>query len=80
MIGPYESRFQRGAKVRVVDESRLRAFAREWHFHHPLTAEQLAYADSVAIVKDVGFYHGGDPLYELADIPGLWHDACLTEP
>ena len=25
----------------------------------------------------VAFYHGGDPLYKLAGIPGLWHEQCL---
>jgi hypothetical protein len=27
--------------------------------------EQLEYADRIATVEDVGFYHGGDPLYWL---------------
>jgi hypothetical protein len=22
----------------------------------------------------VGFYHGGDELYELASVPGIWHE------
>jgi hypothetical protein len=28
-------------------------------------------------VKDVGFYHGGDELYQVAGIPGTWHEECL---
>jgi hypothetical protein len=25
----------------------------------------------------VAFYHGGDVLYTLDDIPGTWHEACM---
>jgi hypothetical protein len=27
----------------------------------------------------VGFYHGGDVLYVLEGIPGVWHESCLTK-
>ena len=49
----------------------------EWTFHHKLEPEQLAYAEAVAVVEKVGFYHGGDVLYNLKDIPGIWHEQCL---
>jgi hypothetical protein len=26
----------------------------------------------------VGFYHGGDPLYSLDGVPGVWHERCLV--
>jgi len=29
-------------------------------------------------VKDVSFFHGGDEIYTLEDIPGVWHEECLT--
>lgn len=29
-------------------------------------------------MASVTFYHGGDELYELKGVPGLWHEACLT--
>jgi hypothetical protein len=29
---------------------------------------------------EVGFYHGGDVLYTLDGIPGLWHEQCLVGP
>jgi hypothetical protein len=29
---------------------------------------------------DVGWYHGGDPVYKLEGIAGLWLDQCLVEP
>jgi len=44
----------------------------------PLTAEQVPFADREALVKEVGFYHGGDPLYSLEEIPGVWHEECLS--
>lgn len=28
--------------------------------------------------QTVGFYHGGDELYGLEGVPGLWHKQCLT--
>jgi hypothetical protein len=32
------------------------------------------------MVTSVRYYHGGDVLYELEGIPGIWHEACLTSP
>ena len=26
-----------------------------------------------------GFYHGGDELYKLKGMPGVWHEQCLKE-
>ena len=49
----------------------------EWKQHHPLDVGQLSFADSVSQVIDVSFYHGGEELYTLRDIPGVWHEACL---
>jgi hypothetical protein len=37
----------------------------------------LKFADKIAKVKSVGFYHGGDELYELKGVPGTWHEQCL---
>ncbi len=45
--------------VRVASRPQLQDFMRVWRFHHPLTEDQLAYADAQARVVDVGFYHGG---------------------
>jgi len=73
----YEERFQIGSAVNVVDRERLQAFYNGWRLHHPLGAEQLASAGRRALVKGVSFYHGGDPLYELEGLPGVWHEACL---
>jgi hypothetical protein len=78
MDGVYKAAFPKGAKVRVADRQFLERFMAEWKYHHKLQAEQLAYASIVATVEKVGFYHGGDVLYNLMDIPGIWHEQCLS--
>lgn len=74
---PYQARFVEGAAVRIAPLSVLEEFRRTWRLHHPLAAEQLLYADRLARVAEIGFYHGGDALYRLQDIPGEWHEQCL---
>jgi len=74
---PYKEAFPTGTRVRVADGPFLEQFMREWKLHHKLRPEQLPYADHEALVKEVGFYHGGDPIYTLEGIPGLWLEACL---
>jgi hypothetical protein len=76
-IGVYKAAFPKGSTVRVADRASLDEFKREWKYHHKLLPEQLEYADRVTTVEDVGFYHGGDPLYKLEGVPGLWHEQCL---
>ena len=75
--GPYRAEFPKGTKVKTAERTFLEDFHRTWKFHHKLRPEQLSYADKVAKVKSVGFYHGGDELYELKGIPGFWHEQCL---
>ena len=55
----------------------LEEFQHKWKFHHALQSAQLRHAGEVGIVASVGFYHGGDVLYELQGIPGIWHEGCL---
>lgn len=74
---PYKEAFPAGTKVRVAHRAYLEFFAREWKYHHKLRSEQLAYADRENIVKGIAFYHGGDPVYTLEDVPGLWLEPCL---
>jgi len=74
---PYRERFPVGARVRVAPQGRLEQFRRTWRFHNPLTSEQLAFADRESTVREVAFYHGGDALYTLEDVPGLWHEQCI---
>ena len=75
--GPYKEEFPKGSKVKIADRAFLEDFHRTWKFHHKVKPEQLRFADEIASVRSVGFYHGGDELYELESGPGLWHEACL---
>ena len=73
----YREEFPKGSTVRIADLPALERFRAEWKFHHPLTAEQLHYAGRQATVDTVGYYHGGDVLYTLQGVPGIWHEGCL---
>jgi hypothetical protein len=79
-VSYYNERFPKGSKARIADRATLEEFMKTRKFHHKLRREQLEYADRVATVIHVGFYHGGDPVYKLDGIPGLWLDECLIEP
>lgn len=74
---PYAERFPVGTRVRVVSRDTLQAFATDWLYHHPLELAQIEFANIHATVERVGFYHGGDVLYWLRGIPGVWHESCL---
>jgi hypothetical protein len=76
--GPYKAEFPKGSKVKIADRACLEDFRKSWNFHHKLEPTQLDYANQIAKVKSVGFYHGGDELYELKGVPGIWHEQCLT--
>ena len=78
-MAPYVERFPVGTAVRIVDRDQLDAFRATWRYHHPLDADQLRFAGEEAQVAEVGFYHGGDILYRLVDIPGIWHEQHLAE-
>jgi hypothetical protein len=73
----YSASFEVGTPVRIRSLDELNAFRKSWKFHHPLADEQLAFAHRSATVETVGFYHGGDVLYTLKDVPGIWHERCL---
>ena len=75
----YTEQFPKGSKVRVRDRAFLETFRQTWRFHDPLQAEQLGFADRDAEVASVGFYHGGDVLYTLVGIPGIWHEQCIQK-
>jgi hypothetical protein len=77
MKGPYKEEFPKGTKVKIADRAFLEDFRETWKYHHKLEPEQLGFADKIAKVKSVGFYHGGDELYELKGVPGMWHEQCL---
>jgi len=77
MVPMYKENFPVGSKVRIADAPRLQEFKRTWKYHHKLDSEQLKYAGDIVEVEKVGFYHGGDVLYELRGVPGIWHEQCL---
>jgi len=77
---PYKEAFPSGVEVRVAERAFLEDFVATWKYHHKLQLEQLAFADRVAKVEAVSFYHGGDVLYKLEGIPGLWHEQSLRPP
>jgi hypothetical protein len=75
--GPYKADFPIGTRVKIADRAELEQFLHEWKHHNPLQAEQLGFAGRAGTITDVGYYHGGDELYQLEDIPGIWHECCL---
>ena len=76
---PYCERFKKGSIVRVAPLDDLLEFQRTWRLHDPLSNDQLAFAGRLTTVVGVGFYHGGDVLYQLAEAPGVWHERCVQE-
>lgn len=76
----YHGAFRVGERVRIASLARLEDFHTSWRFHHPLSIEQMQFANREAPVSEVGFYHGGDPLYGLEGVPGLWHECCIVDP
>ncbi|MBF6570932.1 MAG: hypothetical protein IVW54_18870 [Candidatus Binataceae bacterium] len=75
--GPYKEEFPMGSNVKIVSRSVLENFLKTWKLHNKLEPNQLNYADQIAEVESVGFYHGGDELYKLKGVPGIWHEQCL---
>jgi hypothetical protein len=75
--GPYNPEFLVGTWVRVADRETLEKFMAEWKWHNPLEPSQLQFAGQRAQVERAMVYHGGDELYQLKGIPGIWHEACL---
>ena len=74
----YHADFPAGAAVRIAPLEVLATFKRpDYRYHHPILEPQLAFAASEGKILRVGFYHGGDVLYELEGIPGIWHEKCL---
>ena len=73
----YQELYPQGSSIKIASRQELEEFFSAWRFHHQLEAKQLAYAGRCARVIKIGFYHGGDVLYELENIPGIWHESCL---
>lgn len=73
----YQEQFPKGSTVRVKDSAALASFKKEWCYHNPLQDAQLACAGKEGKVSAVSFYHGGDVLYSIEAMPGLWHEQCV---
>ena len=71
------AKFKDGARIRIRDLATLEEFLRTWKLHNKLEVEQLPYAGRTATVKSSGMYHGGDVLYHLEGVPGIWHEQLL---
>jgi hypothetical protein len=74
---PYQAQHARGSRVKIASRRALEQFLRDWKYHNKLLPEQLNYADQLAEIEAIGFYHGGDELYKLKGFPGVWHLQCL---
>jgi hypothetical protein len=77
--GLYQVDFPVGTKVRIKPREYLEEFRRTWKFHHPLDDSQLAYGGQSATVLSISSYHGGDELYYLENVPGIWNEPCLED-
>jgi hypothetical protein len=77
--GPYQEEFLVGSLVKIVERDALEDFVRTWKLHNKLQPEQLDHAGKIGKVKCVAFYHGGDELYQIEGVPGIWHEQCLQE-
>jgi hypothetical protein len=75
--GPYKAEFPVGSLVRIAGRDALEHFMRTWKFHNKLQPEQLDYGGKAGKIRSVGFYHGGDELYQIEGVPGIWHEQCL---
>jgi hypothetical protein len=76
--GLNNAEFEVGSEVRVAGRAFLEEFLEAGQYHHDLEPEQLEYADRTAKVKAVEFFTGGDEIYTLEGIPGVWHEECLS--
>ena len=77
--GPYGADFPVGSSVRIAERALLERFMQEWKYQNPIEQQQLAYAGKVAVIRKLGYYHGGDELYWLEGVPGVWHERCLED-
>ncbi|MGA2761139.1 MAG: hypothetical protein ABSF08_12585 [Candidatus Cybelea sp.] len=76
--GPYAERHPVGSFVEVPPMEALTEFMQTWKYHRKLQVEQLRFAGKRLKVKSVGYYHGGDCVYEIEEAEEYrWRDPCL---
>ena len=71
--------FEVGSNVRIADRPFLESFLEAGQYHNELEPEQVEYAGRTAKVQEVNFFTGGDEIYTLEGIPGVWHEECLKQ-
>jgi len=76
--GLNNAEFEIGSEVRIADRAFIESFLEEGPYHYALEPEPLEFAGRVAKVKSVEFFHGGDEIYTLEGISGVWHEECLS--
>ena len=76
--GLNKAEFEVGNEVRIADRAFLESFMEAGQYHNELEPEQLEYAGRTAKVKEVSFFTGGDEIYTLEGVPGVWHEECLA--
>ena len=76
--GVNNAEFPAGTSVKIADRPFLEDFLEAGQYHNELEPEQLAFAGKIAKVKAVDFFTGGDEIYTLQGIPGVWHEECLS--
>jgi hypothetical protein len=76
--GLNQAEFEVGSQVRIADRPFLQEFLEAGQYHNELEEEQLDFAGRLAKVKAIEFFHGGDEIYTLEGIPGVWHEECLS--
>ena len=77
--GINQAEFAVGSEVRIADRAFLEDFLEAGQYHNELEPEQVEYAGRTAKVKEVNLFTGGDEIYTLEGIPGVWHEECLKQ-
>jgi hypothetical protein len=77
--GINKAEFEVGSEVRIADRAFLEEFLEAEQYHNELEPEQVEFAGRTATVKAVDFFTGGDEIYTLEGIPGVWHEECLHQ-
>ncbi len=76
--GVNNAEFPVGTTVKIANRKFLEDFLEAGQYHNELEPEQLDYADRKTTVAKVEFFTGGDEIYTLEGIPGVWHEECLS--
>ncbi len=75
----YHSTFKRGEKVRIKDSQYLEEFQKTWGYHHNISDDQIKQGGKPDTVNSIEYYHGGEVLIGLENVPGVWHEELLEE-